>query len=94
MKYDKVYQKLKQKFTNEEIADAAIIPADLSEEEHRKAQEEMRVLRMKMLKETSEEERILADVMRLRFLMEDYIKEDNFSFEQTFGKYFEDDADD
>jgi plasmid maintenance system antidote protein VapI len=87
MKYDKIYQKLKKKFTDEEIVDAAIIPADLSEEEHKKAQEEIGALRMKMLKETSEEERILADVMRLRFLMENYIKEDSFSFEKTFGKY-------
>ncbi|BDS13364.1 hypothetical protein [Aureispira anguillae] len=66
-----------------------LIPAELSEKKAKEVQDKISILRMKKLKETSEEDRILADVMRLRFLIEDYLKEDGFSFEKTFGKYLE-----
>jgi len=89
MKYGKIYQELKKKYTTEEIADSMIISADLTKEEKEKADKEMMEIRMKLLTETTEEDRILSDVMRLRFLIENYIKEDSFSFEKTFGKYLE-----
>ena len=89
MKYEKIYQKLKEKYTNEEITESMLLPADLTKEEKENAHTEMMELRMKHLKETTQDDRILSDVMRLRFLMEDYLKEDHFSFEKTFGKYLE-----
>ena len=89
MKYDKIYQELKKKYTDKEIADSMMIPADLTKEEKQQAHKEIKEFRLKLLSETTEEDRILSDVMRLRFLIEDYIKEDRFSFEKTFGKYLE-----
>jgi plasmid maintenance system antidote protein VapI len=89
MKYEKIYQELKKKYTNEEIVDSMIIPADLTKEEKEQAHKEMKEVRMKLLSETTEEDRILSDVMRIRFLIENYLKEDSFSFEKTFGKYLE-----
>lgn len=87
MKYEKIYQRLRKKYTEEEIAESMIIPADLTEQEKKDLAEEMKKIRMQKLRETSEEEQILSDVMRLRFQMEDYIKKQNFSFQKTFGKY-------
>ena len=87
MKYAKIYQKLRKQYTDEEIADSMLIPADLTEKEKQELSEEMRKIRMQKLQETTEEERILSDVMRLRFQIEAYLKQEKFSFEKTFGKY-------
>ena len=89
MKYEKVYQKLKEKYTDEEIVDSLIIPADLSEEEKKELAKEMKEIRLQKLRVSTEKDRILADVMRLRFQIEDYVKKGKFSFDQTFGKYLE-----
>jgi len=89
MKYEKIYQKLKKKYSDEEIADSMLIPADLTEQESKVLEEEMRAIRMQKLRETSEEDRILSDVMRLRFQIQDYIEKGAFDFEKTFGKYLE-----
>ena len=86
MKYEEIYQKLREKYTDEEIADSMLIPADLSEEEKQALAEEMRAIRMQKLREMTEEDRILSDVMRLRFQIESYVKESGFSFQKTFGK--------
>lgn len=89
MKYEKIYQKLRKKYSKEEIADSMIIPADLTAREKKELAEEMRKIRKQNLRETTEEDQILSDVMRLRFQIEDYVKRQNFSFQKTFGKYLE-----
>ena len=89
MKYEKIYQKLSAQYTDEEIADAMLIPADLTEQEKRELAAEMKEIRMQKLREATEKDRILSDVMRLKFQMEAYVKESGFSFEKTFGKYLE-----
>jgi len=82
MKYEKIYQKLKKQYTDEEIVDAMIIPADLTEEEALKLSTEMKEIRFQKLREMTEEDRILSDIMRLRFNIENYLKKDIFSFEK------------
>jgi len=89
MKYEEIYQKLKQKYTDEEIADSMLIPADLTEKEREELATEMKEIRMQKLLDMTEEDRILSDVMRLRFQIESYLKQSGFSFEKTFGKFFE-----
>lgn len=89
MKYEVIYQKLKQKYTDEEIADATFLPADLTESEKQAFGAEMKEIRLQHWREMTEEDRILADVMRLRFQIEAYIRKSEFSFQKTFGKYLE-----
>lgn len=89
MKYEKIYQKLRKKYSNKEIAESMMIPADLTDKEKKKLAKEMKEIRLQKLRETSEEDQILSDVMRLRFQIEDYLKKQNFSFQKTFGKYLE-----
>ena len=89
MKYEKLYKKLKEKYSDGEIADSMLIPQDLTEKEKRELAKEMKEIRMQKLRETTEEDSILADVMRLRFQIEHYLKKENFSFEKTFGKFLE-----
>lgn len=87
MKYDKIYNQLKNQYTDEEIVDATLISADLTKKKAATLAMEMKAIRMQKLSETTPEEQILADVMRLKFQMETYVKKENFSFEKTFGKY-------
>ena len=86
-KYSKIYRQLKKRYTDEEIVDSMLIPEDLTESEKETLATEMKEIRLKSLRETTEEQQIVADVMRLRFQMENYIKKEPFSFEKTFGKY-------
>jgi len=89
MKYEKIYQKLKKEYTDEEIVDSMLIPADLTEQESKTLAEEMKDIRFQKLREMTDEDRILSDIMRLRFDIESYLKKNIFSFEKTFGKYLE-----
>lgn len=89
MEYEKIYQKLKDDYTDEEIVDAVLIPQDLTAEEHQELSEEMKQLRLQKLQNTTAEEFILSNVMRLRFQIEHYLREGAFSFDKTFGKYLE-----
>ncbi len=89
MKYEKIYKKLKKKYTDKEIVESMLIPQDLTEKEKEELAKEMKEIRMQKLRETTEEDMILSDVMRLRFQIENYIKKEAFSFEKTFGKYLE-----
>ncbi len=89
MKYEKIYQDLKKKYTDEEIVESMLIPADLTKEEQAEADRQMRGIRMESLRNMTEEDRILSDVMRLKFQMEGYIKKGSFSFDKSFGKYLE-----
>lgn len=74
-KYAALYQKLSKQYTAEEIADSMLIPEDLTEEEQKKADEELRAFRFKLLSERTEEQRIYSDLLRLRYQLEDYIRE-------------------
>lgn len=89
MKYEKIYQKLKKQYTDEEIVDAMLIPADLTKGQAATLSAEMKDIRFKKLREMTEEDRLLSDIMKLRFNIENYLSTDGFSFEKTFGKYLE-----
>ena len=86
MKYDKLYQELKEKYSDEEIGEAMVFPVDLPEKEKNEADEEFRKLRFERLKNKTVEDKIFSDLMRLQFEIMEYLKKDVFSFEKTFGK--------
>ena len=41
-KYERLYRELRKKYTDEEIADSMLLPADLTEGEKQKADEELK----------------------------------------------------
>ncbi|MGK0365807.1 MAG: plasmid maintenance system antidote protein VapI [Saprospiraceae bacterium] len=88
-KFEKVYHELSKQYTDEEIAESMLIPKDLTPEEQKKADEELLAFRFKILKEQTEEERIYSDLLRFKYLMEDYIKEKIFDADKTLGKHLE-----
>ncbi|MGH1334886.1 MAG: hypothetical protein ACRBFS_02085 [Aureispira sp.] len=88
-KYEKVYKELRKKYTDEEIGEGMLIPADLTKEERAKADEELLAFRVKLLQEQTEDERIYADLLRFKYQMEDYLKKDIYISEKSFGKHLE-----
>ena len=88
-KYEKIYQRLRKEYTDEEIADSMLIPADLSEEELKAAREELKAFRFQLLRTQTEEQRIHADLLRFKFLLEDYVEHEPYVEEKSFGKQLE-----
>lgn len=88
-KYEKIYKKLRKTYSDEEIADSMLIPADLTEAEMKKANEELMEFRLKLIREQTEEQRIFSELMRFKYLMEDYVNKETYTEEKSFGKQLE-----
>jgi len=73
-KYEKIYNELRKKYTDEEIVDSMLIPADLTEEEQEELASEMREIRMKNLRETTQIQQVMSHAMRRRFQNESQLK--------------------
>jgi len=82
-----IYKKLSAKFSPEELAEGYVFPVDMSEAEQLALREEMRQVREARLRESSEKERIYADLVRLKLQIKDYIQTTHFDPELHFGKF-------
>ncbi|MEO1515503.1 MAG: helix-turn-helix transcriptional regulator [Bacteroidota bacterium] len=87
MKFEEIYNKLREQYTDEEIADSMLIPQDLTPEELKEANEELKAFRFSLLHQKSEKKRIYSDLLRFKYTMEDYLKSDSFDQEKSFGKH-------
>lgn len=87
--YEKLYNELRKQYTAEEIADSMLIPQGLSDKEQEVANEELRAFRFKLIREQTEAQRIHSELMRFKFLMEDYLKHEDYTEEKSFGKQVE-----
>lgn len=88
-KYEKIYNELRKKYTDKEIAESMLIPEDLSPKEKKKADEQLIAFRFKILKEQTEDKRIYSDLLRFKYIMEDYIKNNIFDQDKSFGHHLE-----
>lgn len=88
-KYERLFKELSKQYSVEEIADSMLIPEDLTEAERKEAEEQMKTFRLRMIETHSEQDRIFSDLMRLKVLMEDYIRDAPYSEQKSFGKYLE-----
>jgi len=84
--YDKIYKKLKEQYTEEEIAEGYMIPAQLSEKELEKSNKELLKARMERMAKRSEKQRLIAELARLRVRVKKYLQSDLFLDEFSFGK--------
>lgn len=89
MKYGEIYKKLKKDYSKKEIAESMMVSEELTTMEASKLSNEMKSIRFQKLSETSDRDKIMSDVVRLRFIIEEYVNRKEFSFEKTFGKYLE-----
>jgi len=89
--YDEVYKKLREIYTDEEIAEGYMIPATLTEEEKKVSDEEFRKIRFQLLNNRTEKQRVLSEVIRLRIKINSYLEEEIYSplfdFGNILGEY-------
>ena len=88
-KHEKIYKRLRKTYSDEEIADSMLIPADLTEAEKKKANKELMEFRLKLIREQTDEQRIFSELMRFKYLMEDYVNKETYTEEKNFGKQLE-----
>ncbi len=84
---EKLYKKLKEKYTDEEIADSVMIPEQLSEQEEKQAREEFVKLRKKRRQEMSEKEKMLSGLLSLKYQIKSYILSQDFKEDKSFGNF-------
>ena len=77
------------KISDKEQAQAFIFPHGLSAEEKAEADEEVKVFRQLRLQQMTEKERVLSDLLRLKFQMEDYIKQVDYSDDCDFHVFLQ-----
>ena len=87
MSNEKIYKKLRKRYTDEEIAESMVLPSEMTAAEKEQSEKEIRSYRLNQLRNMTEEDRIISDVMRLKFQIENYLVAEKFSSEKTFGKY-------
>ena len=85
--YNKIYQKLREQYTDEEIADFAMIPRQLSEEEAKEAREEFVRFRMKRLEEMSNQDRVLSGLLSIKYQIKSYVTSLEFEESKSFGNF-------
>jgi hypothetical protein len=73
MNYEQYYQEMKKRLSDEEIAESALIPADLSEVERAESETAFQKLRFERLAQMTPAQKIYADFLQLRFQLEDYV---------------------
>ena len=87
--YNEIYKQLRTQYTDEEIADSMMIPADLTPDELEEANKELRAFRFKLLAEMTEEQRVYSDLLRFRYQMENYINKMDYDSTMDFGTQLE-----
>ncbi len=76
-------------YTDRELAEAHIFQSDLTAEEKAKADIELKDLRMSRLKQMIDKQKLYADLLRLKFKMEDCIHHENEDTLFSFGVFLQ-----
>jgi len=85
--YEKIYRKLKEEFTDEEIVDSMLIPEDLTEEEEKEIRNEFVQLRMQRLKEMTDKEKVLSGLLSIKYRIKSYVEKRGDEKGKSFGQF-------
>lgn len=86
------YEDLSRIYTDEEIVESFVLRSTLSEEEKKEAHKEFLKMRMERLKNMTEAEIILSNLMRMKIQIENYIEQNDeynprFDFSNQLEEY-------
>jgi hypothetical protein len=87
--YEEVYEKLKDKYTDKEIAEGFMIPQTMTKEELEISNEEFRQIRFRLLNNRTEKQRLMSEITRLRISIKIYLEQEIYSPLYNFGKILE-----
>jgi plasmid maintenance system antidote protein VapI len=82
-----INKKLSAKYTSEELADSMVFPVSLTRAQKKEAAEQLATARKKTQQEMTDQDRLSLQLLQLRFQLEDYIQNREFSSDQTFGHF-------
>lgn len=85
--YDKIYERLIKIYTAEEIAESMLIPKQNEDSEAKKIREEFVKLRMQRREKLSDKDKLLSNLLSLKYQMKAYIKSNDFNPEKTFASF-------
>jgi predicted adenine nucleotide alpha hydrolase (AANH) superfamily ATPase len=81
------FKKMKEKYDSSEIANSYVFRPSLSKKQKENADKELAMSREKNKTQISDMQKIYANLLQLRFLMEDYIKSESYDESLSFA-YF------
>ena len=84
-KSDKIYEELKKKYTDEEIVEGFIFNESLSPSEQKEVDEEFRKIRLERLKNMTDQERLVSNLLRLKYQIKMYLESGDYSEEYNFS---------
>ncbi|NRF37530.1 hypothetical protein [Pedobacter foliorum] len=82
-------KKILTELTPEEIADAYVLPADLTNEEQKSANHELALARAKRRNEMSDNKRLYNNLLLLKERLEDYVNNSAYKADFTFGYFLQ-----
>jgi len=71
----------------EELVKYYVFPHGLSDQEKKQAEAEMKEVRMRLLREMTDAQRMYAELIRLRLRTEQYVNEEAYQEEKSFGSF-------
>ncbi len=87
---EKVYNRLKKKYSKNELAESVMFPKALSKEDAKIAREEFAKFRFDKRKNRTEKEQLYSSLLTLKYTIKTYLNSNDFVEENTFGKYLKD----
>lgn len=81
------YKKLREKYSDEEIAESYVLPSELTKEEEEQASKELWEFRRKRLLEMNEEAKIYSGLLRIKYQIEDYVNSQEYDEGKELSKY-------
>ena len=76
-------------FTEQELAEAHVFAHNLTVEEQKEVDTDMKIRRLQRLAAMSDSQKMQSDLLRLQFLMEDYIQQETYSEKQSFSTFLQ-----
>lgn len=88
---EKVYTKLREKYSDEEIVDSVLFNEELSAYEQKEVADEFRRLRLERLSSMTSRDRLVGNIMQMKILLKRYFEqtdyEEQYSFSSQLRKY-------
>ena len=82
---EKVYRKLREKYTDEEIVDSVLFNEDLSAKEQREVDEEFRKIRLERLSSMTAKDKLIGDMMQMKILIKKYFRQELYDEQYSFA---------
>ena len=81
----KQFKKLEKEFSHKEIAEAYVFPDDSSKEQRDQSLDLFWAYRKKIIDKQTTEEKLILQILQLKFLMQDYINSSEYNEKLKFG---------